>query len=351
MEFAKNLELAVILISVVSCMFSMFVMLTYFMFPEMRRKLFMKLIFHMSLADFGMNVVSAFGFPPNGSALCWIQGICQIYFAASSWLWTTVLSYSVYSIMRYERLYLSENYAHLLCWGLPLIMALVPISTSNYGAPDPDYQWCIWVSRAGTPNWTFAFWTYVSFFGWFFLCVFLMVVWTVLIFIRLVWQKTIMSDVVKKTYSKVWLYPIVMVVCWFLNYSILQFPQEDGPFATGVSMILGILNGVISAIIFLVKSEEARQRWHSYFFVTPSLASLVEIASRPSSTIVEDFAEDDVDFRVSEVRSTFHQNFTATFDPNQSESSASPSVDNLSLSLNDVSRKVRMSSDGSNSIY
>jgi len=75
-----NLEIAIIALSIISCIFSSFVMLTYFMFKDLQNKVFMKLIFYISTADFFMNVVSAFGFPSNDSPLCWTQGLIISYF-------------------------------------------------------------------------------------------------------------------------------------------------------------------------------------------------------------------------------------------------------------------------------
>ncbi len=314
-----------ILLSIVSCLFSLFVMLTYFMFPEMRKKLFMKLIFYMSLADFGMNVVSAFGFPPDGSALCWIQGMCQIYFAISSWLWTTVLSYSIYSLMKYEKIYHSERATHILCWGLPLLLAVIPIANFDYGAPSPDYQWCYLTSRGAHPDWAFDFWSYASFFGWFFLCVLLMITWTILVLVRLVYLKSVLSTLVHKTYSKVWLYPVVMVVCWALNYAIIvNFSTNSSAWLVGMSMILGISNGMISAVVFICKSDEARQRWYFYFY--PSMLVDDAFENCRNTVILEDFAVDETDF-VSTEHSTTSSIHESIF--NKSFSSREGSQDSI----------------------
>lgn len=297
MDYRHKFELIVICVAILSCASSLFVLLTYIMFKEMRKKVFMRLICCISLADLCLNVGSAFGFPDASSPLCWIQGIAQNYFTVVSWFWTTVLSYSVYSIIMKERIVLNFTYAHLFCWGFPLVMNCLILITDNYGTAPVSYQWCIIVDKPGGPWWTANFWAYASFFVWFFVCFALMVLWAVQIMYRIVWLKSVMSEVVQKTYGKVWLYPIAMIVCWTLYYVMLMFPGVDSNTLVGLSMIAGMCSGICSSLIFFVKSDEARYRWSRLICGNPNPQVDDGSSARLAmSAIPMDFEEEQVNY-------------------------------------------------------
>ena len=241
---------------------SVLVAMTFLVFREMQNKVFFKCIFMMTLADIGLYIVSFFGFLQNGSALCWAQGILAIYFPLASWFWTTVLYYCVFSVVYFEKIVLNMFACQCFCWGFPLVLSLLPITTSNYGAASVNTQWCLIINRSDTPYGMTRFWSFASFFGWFFVCILLMCIWTVLIFRRMIWQESTHKAIIFKVYDKLWLYPFSMFVCWILNF-LVQFVQHFGSSPVGVliSMLLGILNGFLSALIFFWKSREARSRW------------------------------------------------------------------------------------------
>eukprot|EP01035_Chromulina_nebulosa_P040064 gene40064-54163_t len=77
--------------------------------------------------------ISSFSFPPGGSVLCWIQGIVQLYFTVCSWLWTLVLSYTIYSVIAEGKLWFKLWHVQSLCWIMPIILALLPLTTNTYG--------------------------------------------------------------------------------------------------------------------------------------------------------------------------------------------------------------------------
>lgn len=287
------------------------------MFHEMRRKIFMKLIFYISVSDFFMNISSAFGFPANGSILCYLQGTMELYFSLASWLWTTALCFAVFTIMWNGRLYIDMRFVHIICWGIPTLATFLPFITSTYGSPSPDTQWCLIVAKDGQSVDNYVkFWSYASYFFWLFLCIFLMLLWTAMVFGRLVWQQTVMSDVVKKTYSKLWIYPLFMLICWSLNYAIIQFSAAQSPLSVGLSMVCGISNGIFTSIGFFVKSEEARGRWYEYLFQSTATRNSIVVI------IEEDFVED----QALELRPTVDPNNVSIITGKQSTSGSGRST-------------------------
>jgi hypothetical protein len=219
----------------------------------------------------------------------------------SSWFWTTFLAYRVYSIVRYGNCNLTQRQMHMIAWGLPMFLALIPITTNNYGASKYETQWCVLTRRNHNPLWLTQFWSYVAFFGWLFVCIAMMIIWQCLISYH--FKDSPMQAIVRRTYDKVYLYPVVMIICWVLNYWCDDIHSEDaGKTLNALSMLFGIANGIFSALIFMFKSEEARRRWNAYFF-PPKQANFDDFEEPP---IQVDFDED------YESNTNFTSNHTGT---------------------------------------
>ena len=256
-------EAILIGISVVSCLFSFSVVGTILFFKKMRQGSMMPIIMYMSLCDLLSNVVSALGFPPDGSVACYMQAIGSPFFTVSSWFWTTFLAYRVYCLIKFGHCDLSFPAMHAIAWIIPLIISVGPLTVGDVGGAQSTHVWCYYMTRPGIPVWVNTFMSYTGFFGWLFLCCGLMISWQVRISIE--FRNSVMQDVIKKTYDKVYLYPIVMMICWSMNYWCTLLNTNADLRVNTLSMIIGVSNGIFSAIIFMVKSEEARKRWYFYY--------------------------------------------------------------------------------------
>jgi hypothetical protein len=91
-----------------------------------------------------------------------------------------------------------------------------------------------------------------------------MLIWQAIISVK--FRNSPMRDVIRRTYDKVYLYPVAMIVCWTLNYWCDDLAPSSGKDLNALSMVFGISNGIFAAIIFMVKSEEAQRRWMLYLF-------------------------------------------------------------------------------------
>lgn len=217
----------------------------------------------MSISDLGLNLMSALGFPTSGSPLCWIQGVFATFFTLSGWFWTTILAYRVYSMVRYGGCKLRLWQMHTLAWGLPVLLTALPLSTTNYGSTAGSEQWCLFLQRGNNPHWLMAFWSYSTFLIWLIICIILMLAWQCIILYK--FRDSAMKAVIRRTYDKVYLYPLAMIVCWTLNV-VCDDVYDSSITLNALSMMFAISNGIISAVIFMIKSEEARRRWSAYLF-------------------------------------------------------------------------------------
>jgi hypothetical protein len=147
-----------------------------------------------------------------------------------------------------------------LCWILPLILALMPLTTNIYSSGDPDLQWCLIAPRNNTPPAMTLFWAYASFFFWLLVCILLMVYWGLMIQWR--YWGSIASPIVRRTYEKVWLYPVALSLCWLLNMVCVSVPSiSESPLFVGLSMVFGVSNGILNTVIFMRNNGEILQRW------------------------------------------------------------------------------------------
>ena len=78
-----QVEKIVVAFSVLAILSGFSVLATGFMFPTMRKRLFMRLIMLIAISDTIGSVASAFGFPANHTALCAAQTFLINFFYQS----------------------------------------------------------------------------------------------------------------------------------------------------------------------------------------------------------------------------------------------------------------------------
>lgn len=156
--------------------------------------------------------------PPFNVIVTLTAGLVENFFGMSSFCWTTMLSFYLFYITRYGKIPFLGWQTHIMCWGLPLLSTLLPLTTSNYGRILPA-QWCLIESRDDNiPNQDalYYFWTYFAFFGWLILFIILQTVWGTMSFIRINARgDATLSALVSQAYDKVNLvsyFPHVMIV-------------------------------------------------------------------------------------------------------------------------------------------
>ena len=98
---------------------------------------------------------------------------------------------------------------------------------------------------------------------------------------------SIASQIVRRTYEKVRLYPVALALCWLLNVACVFVPNNNQtPIFYGMSTIFGLSNGIANAIIFMRYNGEIMQRWVDYFRgkqdSSTSATSLCDTTANPS---------------------------------------------------------------------
>ena len=133
-----------------------FVVATYCWFKDLRKFAF-KLVFFLACSDVANSLANMIGNPDEGTGACMFQALVDSFFALSSILWTTMIAYCLYSTVIQRRpvdeTRRKEKKMYLFCWGFPMVVTLLPLTTSSYGQTG---GWC-WI-KGGEGNATGNAW-------------------------------------------------------------------------------------------------------------------------------------------------------------------------------------------------
>jgi len=132
-------------VSMVSCglgmLGSLFMVVTYILFKEIRGEFSSKIICLLSLSDF-MASLLWFPFTHTQRPYCLALSVGLQFFLSASFFWTLAISvsllYAFYS-NRFEHLMLKLRYYNLICWGIPFFFVILTTlfgKYTNYGV------WC-----------------------------------------------------------------------------------------------------------------------------------------------------------------------------------------------------------------
>jgi hypothetical protein len=248
-----------------SCTLSMWVMITCVIFPRIRTKMFMRVIFYISLSCFIGNA-TVFSKAPSNYYLCYFQGLLQQFFYPASWLWTTILTYLLYSLVILKKIDLEWWKMHAIGWGIPILITFVPLSTDSYGIEPDDDDWC-WLHpqhnniRGRAMN---QFWHLATFTALIFGCFAAMLFFGFLIYWDIYVRKEQHSKHVLSALNILMYYPLSLFITWFPNAIMDAFDDanlsQSGPVMIFINS-LSLWHGGFIAIIFFVKSREVRHHW------------------------------------------------------------------------------------------
>lgn len=120
------------------------VILTYLIFKDLRSLRYVELVFYVSLNDMIASVGLALGGSKNGSFVCTFQAFVTTMNYLSAIFWTTIISYQLWLAVHYSHTIQQGKMLliHAICWGIPLLVTLLPLTTNEYGNADDESTWC-----------------------------------------------------------------------------------------------------------------------------------------------------------------------------------------------------------------
>lgn len=129
---------------------------------------------------------------------------------------------------------------------------------TTYG---PVGNWC-WVAETkNTPSWGIPVWFWVSYYAWVWMCVLIMIGLLISVSqkqFHSVKSKEAMMSIVKKVY----LYPIIVVICWgppCISDSMSQLFGIYNPAFGTATVIIACMQGFLTTIVYFWKEKEAQK--------------------------------------------------------------------------------------------
>jgi hypothetical protein len=121
-------------LSLVSLLGSAFILLSVASLPKLQTFAF-RLIAALALSNVGLDTAFLLGNPERSDAVCLAQGLMRVYFSIVGFFITTAITLTCYNIIIKRDFSMQDSMKKVmaLCWGIPLIMALLPLTTGNYG--------------------------------------------------------------------------------------------------------------------------------------------------------------------------------------------------------------------------
>lgn len=150
---------------------------------------------------------------------CFFQAILGQYPYIASFLWTCCICHTYYVAviegqMDWDKRYLCKY--HLICWGVPLVLGVLPLTTGSYGPT--EVGWC-WIVNDDS-NHIGTAWRFVCFYIPLWLCLTFNCVMLTKLYtgirdaLAAQGEEEGQSSKASLTQARLLLYPAVMVLCW-----------------------------------------------------------------------------------------------------------------------------------------
>lgn len=255
--------------AIISGVALLFPILTFLLFPDLRCLRYVELVFYVSINDLIATIGAGMGKTVNGSPACWFQGIATNWNYLSAVMWTTTIAFQLWLVVSSTKIIVNMSPFHIFCWGFPLLVALLPLSTNSYGNPDDEADWCFISSTLpGYPQWTQLFWELLSFYIWMWLCIIAMTVLLILVLFKRRSMRSVPAAVESSIWKLFW-YPLIVCMCWIIpSYTdIYANVQPDAPVTLSserlqiASSVIPILQGLLTATVFAANNAIVRSRW------------------------------------------------------------------------------------------
>lgn len=253
-----------ITVAAVSLCFSLFVILTWLLFSQLRYKLFMQIIVYISIGDILGNFPYVFPFHASeGNWWCTLSGLLNFGGYPMEWMWTTTLIYLLYRLSVVGHIPKHFGVFHAINWGIPIVFAVCSLAFGPFRRSSNDYEVCVVPIRHAP-----IIYHFVTYYGIFYLCV----VTICVLYVRLRYFMYENPPSTKPrqraflvTLSAAQWYGFILIIFWLPhNISEVIPTVYSGP-VYNILVLWKILHGVATALVFFSQSKEARRLWWIFF--------------------------------------------------------------------------------------
>ena len=268
---------------------SLIVVLTYILFPDLRRQRYIEIMMYVSLNVFWGCLGASLGPVPNYSPACWFQGVTTNANFVIAACWITALTFQLWWAAVYGRVVNSMFWTHVFIWTVPLIFSLLPLTTNTYGNPDgykanKTTSWCFIVTstddaddfpinRYSTTQTQInieVMWDFLGFYGWVFGTILVNAYFGASILYKLRDSDKSKAQQIKNSVMRLMLYPLIQGACWTytmvddirlaLNPSAIKSASGEAAANT-----IPLLSGIFFSLAFFYINPNARRKWQKLF--------------------------------------------------------------------------------------
>ena len=261
MGLTNTEETVIVDITIASCTFSLlgslFIVVFFLAFEELRRFAH-RLIFYLAIGEFFWAGSYLLGPLREEDGLCMFQSVMLSYWGLVVVLWIIVISYTLNRCLTFPNANLEDYERKYLlgCFGLPLVVAAIPLTTGSYGE---TLGWC-WISNSTEASVVFL-WELLVFYGplWVAFAVSLFYSFTVYKISRgLIAASSLENDEKQEKLRflrNLKLIPVSLVFCWFWGtldrFYLLSNPSDPSFTLSLLHYGLGCLHGFVISILYV----------------------------------------------------------------------------------------------------
>ena len=282
-QVIRNLEIATIVVSIISLLFSSSVVfiLLYRYNQLVRGKTLISIILLIAVADSLVSLAYSFGYPPSNNDLCKFQGFLAETFEKVSWLTTDVLILNIYSIIIMRKILVDMKKTCIFIAITVTVLTFLPFSNNvGYGGGTGIVR-CSYYNYKDPSNFSpVALWGLLQqSIAVSSLLFILLIILRILVYLycdckedeKLRSAKQML--LAKESWRTMILYPISLIFAWLPSQSyaiIIELSPPSPPSNTRIYLsdalyMLAPMNGLLLSLIFYIKTSEAKKAWMSIF--------------------------------------------------------------------------------------
>jgi hypothetical protein len=256
----------VIVPAVLSVIGSCAIILTYLCFSDLRRLRYVEFVFYVSINCLIAAIGACMGNVAHNKSACYFQDVTTSANNVSAVFWTVVITYQLYvATVRMGQTLKDIRGFHVFCWLVPWILVFLPLSTNTFGIPDKGGTWCFIDNRKGSPKWGIVTWELVS--VYIPIAISIVAMTGLLVSVAIQMQSNTLSELMRVALKKLYLYPVVFVVCWtpslIANLYIAGTSSDSdiSPVLRGFANVCPVLQGFLVALVFFTHNKIVRDHW------------------------------------------------------------------------------------------
>lgn len=245
-------------IAAVSCFL---VLISVLIFPDLRNYRYIQLAVFVAINNFLGSVGIALGAQRDGSFGCAFQAITTNANYLSAIFWTNVIAYQFYILVFRGGMIPDHQmrWIHVVCWGIPIFLTLIPLTMLDFGNSDDEESWCYYAMRGNSSRFktsTLLIWKIFSFYLWVWLSAGVSVYLLTITNYRIRTMEVVPNEVLTTRARLMW-YPIITMVCWLPATLVDCFGVVDwGTVINYLSNILAIVPGFFLSVVFFVQNPK-----------------------------------------------------------------------------------------------